>query len=78
MTQQNAALVEEAAAAAESLQSQADQLTQRVAEFRLANDNRQPSARKPAARLAASSKASALAERKLLPRENQDDEWESF
>lgn len=33
MTQQNAALVEEAAAAAESLQSQATQLTQRVAMF---------------------------------------------
>lgn len=35
MTQQNAALVEEAAAAAESLQSQADQLTQRVSQFQL-------------------------------------------
>jgi methyl-accepting chemotaxis protein len=38
MTQQNAALVEEAAAAAESLQSQAMQLTQRVAMF-LINDS---------------------------------------
>jgi methyl-accepting chemotaxis protein len=35
MTQQNAALVEQAAAAAESLQSQADQLATRVASFRI-------------------------------------------
>ncbi len=35
MTQQNAALVEEAAAASESLQFQANQLTQRVSEFRV-------------------------------------------
>ena len=35
MTQQNAALVEQSAAAAESLRSQASQLTQAVAVFRL-------------------------------------------
>jgi methyl-accepting chemotaxis protein len=35
-TQQNAALVEESAAAAESLRSQADQLVQAVAVFQLA------------------------------------------
>ncbi len=54
MTQQNAALVEEAAAAAESLQSQADQLTQRVGEFKLSNDTAGGLA-KPTARLAAPS-----------------------
>jgi methyl-accepting chemotaxis protein len=40
MTQQNAALVEQSAAAAESLREQAGQLTQTVALFRLA-PNRQ-------------------------------------
>ena len=35
MTQHNAALVEESAAAAESLKSQAERLTQSVASFRL-------------------------------------------
>ena len=36
MTQQNAALVEESAAAAESLREQADRLSQVVQQFRLA------------------------------------------
>jgi methyl-accepting chemotaxis protein len=39
MTQQNAALVEEAAAAAESLKDQAQQLAQTVGMFRLGNDS---------------------------------------
>ncbi|MFO1390224.1 methyl-accepting chemotaxis protein [Cellvibrio sp.] len=80
MTQQNAALVEEAAAAAESLQSQADQLTQRVAMFRLANDTGRTVAAAPAKRLAAAPKKSAPAAptKKLTPPQNQDDEWESF
>jgi methyl-accepting chemotaxis protein len=39
-TQQNAALVEESAAAAESLKGQAVQLVQAVAVFKLAGDGR--------------------------------------
>ncbi|WP_268957973.1 methyl-accepting chemotaxis protein [Paraburkholderia piptadeniae] len=39
VTQQNAALVEQAAAAAASLHDQASQMVQRVATFRLSNDN---------------------------------------
>ena len=39
MTQQNAALVEQSAAAAASLQAQADRLVEAVAVFRLADDN---------------------------------------
>lgn len=82
MTQQNAALVEEAAAAAESLQSQADQLTQRVAMFRLADDGGR-SVSRPTARLSASVSTGAKhtatsTTKKLSPPKNQDDEWESF
>jgi methyl-accepting chemotaxis protein-1 (serine sensor receptor) len=42
VTQQNAALVEEAAAAASSLQTQADQLSAAVGVFRLSNAGQQP------------------------------------
>ena len=80
MTQQNAALVEEAAAAAESLQSQADQLTQRVSQFRLASDSSRVS-HKPVARLSSpksSPQQVASTSKKLSPPKNQDDEWESF
>ncbi len=80
MTQQNAALVEEAAAAAESLQSQAYQLTQRVSQFRVASDSSQIS-HKPAARSSLSKSSSqqiASSSKKLSPPKNQDDEWESF
>jgi methyl-accepting chemotaxis protein len=79
MTQQNAALVEEAAAAAESLQSQADQLTQRVSMFKLAHDSARINA-KPAARLSQpkSTHQSSHAAKKLTAPKNQDDEWESF
>ena len=54
-TQQNAALVEESTAAAESLKSQAQQLVQAVAVFRLAQETGQAAvaARKPAPVLAA-------------------------
>jgi methyl-accepting chemotaxis protein len=44
VTQQNAALVEEAAAAAESMREQAHQLGQEVAVFRIAGSARAPSA----------------------------------
>ena len=80
MTQQNAALVEEAAAAAESLQSQADQLTQRVAMFRLAtNGEGSQSVGRISGKLANNaSKKSLATPKKLLPGKPQDDEWESF
>lgn len=80
MTQQNAALVEEAAAAAESLQSQADQMTQRVAQFRL-NSNSSHTTFKPVARLSAAIpevKPPSTLTRKLSPPKQADDEWESF
>lgn len=80
MTQQNAALVEEAAAAAESLQSQADQLTQRVSMFQVNGDV--SSNRKPSSKMIRE-KNSPVALRKPLPKKlpptkKQDDEWESF
>ena len=78
MTQQNAALVEEAAAAAESLQAQAGQLTQRVAQFRL-TDSGNFRTSSPAPRLSSAAKKPAPAlSKKLSPPKNQDDEWESF
>ena len=75
MTQQNAALVEQAAAAAESLQSQADQLTQRVSQFKLANEFARA---KPPQRLASPVKTSMPTSKKLVQPKNQDDVWESF
>jgi len=84
MTQQNAALVEEAAAAAESLQSQADQLTQRVAAFRVDNYVAAQVHSKPNARLPKTTSVEKrgakpkIAARKLSPPKHQDDEWESF
>lgn len=90
MTQQNAALVEEAAAAAESLQSQADQLTQRVSQFRLANDNefrhKKTTVRSSMPSRAITAKAAAVSSKpkpsipakKLTSPKAQDDEWESF
>ncbi|MET0208347.1 MAG: methyl-accepting chemotaxis protein, partial [Burkholderiaceae bacterium] len=61
MTQQNAALVEESAAAAESLKDQAHRLTEVVSVFRLGNDRKEtvPVPRAPAK--AASALASATA-----------------
>lgn len=82
MTQQNAALVEEAAAAAESLQSQADQLTRSVALFRL-DDSQEQAA--PVAKLALSNNKAAVkklpvaARVKALPSAaSAEDEWEQF
>jgi methyl-accepting chemotaxis protein len=52
VTQQNAALVEEAAAAAQSLQEQSSQLEQTVSAFRLPSDAVQAGRPAPTARLA--------------------------
>jgi len=77
-TQQNAALVEEAAAAAESLQDQAAGLTQAVAVFRLAAAARPPAPpapRSPAPAARAPGPVRAMA--KAAPA-GADDEWEEF
>jgi methyl-accepting chemotaxis protein len=85
VTQQNAALVEEAAAAAESLQSQAIQLTERVASFKM--DDSQEHQQSAAPRKALSSpppraskpkQRAPSAQKKIKPASPQDDEWESF
>ena len=88
MTQQNAALVEQAAAAAESLQEQAVTLSQMVGVFRLGADApvqqaarphvaaaRTVLAAKPATRPAAAAKP---APRKLPAAANNGDDWEEF
>ena len=84
VTQQNAALVEEAAAAAESLQDQAHHLAEVIGVFKLGEQARQPApamaatpvtaaVRKPAQRLAPG-KASA----KTPARAPAGDDWEAF
>ncbi|PKG93423.1 methyl-accepting chemotaxis protein [Paraglaciecola sp. MB-3u-78] len=87
VTQQNAALVEEAAAAAESLQSQAIQLTERVASFKMSDSQELQQSAAP--RKALSSPApraskpkerapTPKAQKKIKPASPKDDEWESF
>ena len=88
MTQQNAALVEEAAAAAESLQDQADGLAQAVSVFKLASGAGIPAparaAQRPVSRPAAPAPrrapASARGPAKALPKPSpsDEDEWEEF
>jgi methyl-accepting chemotaxis protein len=87
MTQQNAALVEEAAAAAESLLSQSEQLASNVARFKLDDEPMSPVHRavlappkqlksnpvKPAAKALPKS-----APKMLKPSKSDEDEWESF
>lgn len=83
VTQQNAALVEQAAAAAESLEEQAATLAETVDQFYLDSNLRRPTAQrrraadlqavaqKPAARLAARAGAAK-------PSQQSDDEWSEF
>lgn len=82
VTQQNAALVEQAAAAAESLEEQAASLAEAVAQFRLdggsgsRNSAVKPlklSASKPAVHLKASAKISAISTSNL-----KEDDWREF
>jgi methyl-accepting chemotaxis protein len=83
VTQQNAALVEQAAAAAGSLEQQAGDLSRTVARFRIEGAG-QPAAlaaRKPAARKAAAApKALSRASGKPVPPKAAagDDEWAEF
>jgi methyl-accepting chemotaxis protein len=89
VTQQNAALVEEAAAAAESLEEQAQELAKLVSTFRLGNTasvsqralpapgkpvQHAPVAAAPAARKAAPRKAALPAK----AAKGGDSEWEEF
>lgn len=83
MTQQNAALVEQAAASAESMQNQADQLTTRVATFKLADNVNEVDAQdviKPIKKLAP--RKIETTKRRTPPPTMQtqqtEDEWEEF
>jgi len=80
VTQQNASLVEEAAAAAESLQDQAGKLAELVSVFKL--DARAPSVAAPAvpARTATRLAAPALRPARPAPRKAavREEEWETF
>jgi len=73
VTQQNASLVEESAAAAAALEEQASRLTQAVSAFRLAAVPENPALR----RLPGGEPASALVSRRQLTT-GQDDNWETF
>ncbi|WJV55486.1 methyl-accepting chemotaxis protein [Prodigiosinella aquatilis] len=78
VTQQNAALVQEASSAAESLEEQARQLSEAVAVFQLGSDERRPGGKiTPAVALKrptlASTSALAIAGRKA-----GDNNWETF
>lgn len=85
MTQQNAALVEEAAAAAESLLSQAEQLARNVARFTLDDEPAMKSSVAKAVSLPkkvakpVQNKVMAKPATKLIkPAKSDEDEWESF
>jgi len=89
VTQQNAALVEQAAAAAESLQEQATQLEQAVSVFKLNGQQeeriraplRKSTVEAPAARQAprlGSKQVAKTPAKKAAPRPVTDDGWEQF
>ncbi|QZX97048.1 Tar ligand binding domain-containing protein [Pantoea alfalfae] len=73
VTQQNASLVEEASAAAASLEDQAGKLTQAVAAFRLQDS---PATKSVATRVTSPAKTSALPPRPALT--TGSDNWETF
>jgi len=80
-TQQNAALVEESAAAAESLSDQARQLVQVVAVFKLDGATAAANARSATLTAVAKAKATPVAARRPAPAlavAASSDEWESF
>ena len=89
MTQQNAALVEEAAAASESLEEQAQGLSQQMAFFSIGNDDHSPivnirssthKAPAPAAKPASRPKPQAAAKSAaaIKPVTEDGEEWEEF
>ncbi|OOC12152.1 methyl-accepting chemotaxis protein, partial [Dickeya dadantii] len=83
-TQQNAALVEESSAAANSLEEQAQTLEHAVSVFRLGNNEAAPraslSAGKPLKLTTSAAKATSAAKTTALsrPTANGKDDWESF
>jgi len=82
VTQQNAALVEQAAAAAESLEEQADQLTQLISTFRLRGERTTSVARGGGQRTLPIPPPRSASQRqaKPIPKVNisDDDEWKEF
>ena len=86
VTQQNAALVEEAAAAAESLQTQAEQLANRVSAFKLddSQDNNRAPTKQPRRLSYANTQKREAAKREPLNQKKikvtspEEDEWENF
>ncbi|RBA24495.1 methyl-accepting chemotaxis protein [Herminiimonas fonticola] len=89
MTQQNAALVEQAAAAAQSMQDQAVELSRAVSIFRLNGNSAPPAAiakratptltqAKPAARLTTTAKPAPAQAQKTMSTEKNGDDWEEF
>ena len=82
MTQQNAALVEQAAASAESMQNQADQLTSRVATFQLTDTDDEDLKELATKPIKISHKPADIAPRKKVPAavssQQAEDEWEEF
>jgi methyl-accepting chemotaxis protein len=83
MTQQNAALVEQAAAAAESLQDQASVMSQAVAVFKFDNAGsthvHAPRLSQPRAAVPSAARGKAPAAKSLpKPSKPKDDEWEEF
>jgi len=90
VTQQNAALVEEAAAAAESLEEQAQNLSASVATFKVDNNATQVVATRAStvahqvehkaitARKAGTSKSTTVAKSRPKPKSGEDGEWQEF
>jgi len=83
VTQQNAALVEEAAAAAESLQEQAEGLARAVSVFKLdthlAVAKPKAEAKKPEARAKPHAKVEhAAPKRALPPKAGEEEDWQEF
>ena len=85
ITQQNAALVEQAAAAAKSMEEQTDDLTRIVAVFQIGAANHDPAPRRGTAASLAPRAAKPAGTRKLdtsrsaaSARDAQDDDWKEF
>ncbi|MBS0849223.1 methyl-accepting chemotaxis protein [Citrobacter sp. JGM124] len=76
VTQQNAALVEESAAAAAALEEQASHLTQAVSVFRITAES--PSAPQQATETSTPVRAPAVTVRKTPTESASDDNWEKF
>ena len=80
MTQQNAALVEQAAASSESMNDQAAALDDLIGFFKTGDNNRRQSAPSAAARQAAPRRSAAAPAPRRKPRrqDTDDSEWEEF